>query len=413
GDASGRPIVAGADLPARLSSLVEQRGTAYAECHLRVATEGMSADDAARQIAMESGRTRVVVPLGLRTYAVELVEDYPGRLTEALEALSPSSVLLVSDGNVRTARGDALARSLGPLRVPVSEVTLAPGEENKTLESIQQIWTVAIRSEVDRGCVVLGFGGGVVGDLAAFAASTLLRGMRIVQSPTTLLAMADASVGGKTGFDLPEGKNLIGSFHQPAAVVADLGHLATLPHRDVVAGLAEILKVALACDAALWDVLERDAEALARGDCGALRPVLRRALELKAQIVRDDEREAGPRVVLNLGHTVGHALEAAGGYVRYRHGEAVAVGLVAECVAAERLGRASGLSSRVRGLLSRMGLPTDVPPAELAAAWSMMTRDKKRLGGDILIPLLQRVGHVQAESIALQDLSRALGVDRG
>src|SRR5262249_8046081 len=162
-------------------------------------------------------------------------------------------------------------------------------------------------------------------DLAGFAAATLLRGVRFVQAPTTLLAMVDASVGGKTGFDHPAGKNLVGAFHQPSGVVADLAHLATLPARERTSGLAEVAKIALTSDAALFERLERDAADVARGDRAALAPVVRAAVEAKVRIVRDDEREAGLRAVLNMGHTVGHALEAHGGYARWLHGEAVAL----------------------------------------------------------------------------------------
>src|SRR5581483_9972346 len=191
---------------------------------------------------------------------------------------------------------------------------------------------------VDRDALVVAFGGGVVGDLAGFAAACLLRGVRFVQAPTTLLAMVDSSVGGKTGFDHPAGKNLIGAFHQPSAVVADLAHLRTLPARERTAGLAEVVKIAVATDGALLDRVERDAAALGRGEAGALLPVVREAIAAKIRIVRDDEREAGARALLNLGHTVGHALEAHGGYAALLHGEAVALGLIAEMSAAAALG---------------------------------------------------------------------------
>ena len=184
-----------------------------------------------------------------------------------------------------------MTAALGPLNVPVTHVVLAPGEENKSLESVRAIWDAAVRNQVDREAVVLAFGGGVVGDLTGFAASTLLRGVRVVQAPTTLLAMVDASVGGKTGFDLAAGKNLIGSFHQPAAVVADLAHLSTLPQRDLVAGLAEVVKVGLACDEGLWLELEASAERLRDRDPATLAATIRRAIAVKARVVRDDERE--------------------------------------------------------------------------------------------------------------------------
>src|SRR5258705_7822801 len=172
------------------------------------------------------------------------------------------------------------------------------------------IGDAALGAGIDRDAVVIAFGGGVVGDLAGFAASALLRGVRAVLVPTTLLAMVDASVGGKTGFDHPTGKNLIGAFAQPSAVVADLAHLSTLPARERTAGLSEIVKIALAVDAPLLDDVERDAARLAKGDVEALAPIVRRAIAAKIRVVRDDERELGIRALLNLGHTVGHAVES-------------------------------------------------------------------------------------------------------
>jgi shikimate kinase/3-dehydroquinate synthase len=404
-----RPTLAGPDPLARITSLLEQRATAYAECHVRVATDELSVDEAVARIAEEYHRSRIAVPLGERSYSVHVVDDAPGAVARVLTELRPSSVLVVTDTAVRAARGAALDASLPP-ELPVTHVTLASGEENKTLASVEAIWRAALAAEVDRDAVVLAFGGGVVGDLGGFAASTLLRGLRVVQVPTTLLAMVDASVGGKTGFDVPQGKNLIGSFHQPSAVVVDFAHLSTLPLRDFRAGLAEIAKVALACDETLWEALERDADALRDGVLAALGPIASRAIVLKARLVRDDERERGPRALLNLGHTVGHALEALGGYARYRHGEAVAIGLVAEATVAERLGAArAGLADRVRLLLTRLGLPADVPKDELIAAWPYVALDKKRARGSVLLPLVYRIGAAAVKPVALGELGTILG----
>jgi shikimate kinase/3-dehydroquinate synthase len=407
-DLETRPTLAGPDPLARVTALLEQRAGAYAECHLRVATDELSVDDAVARIAEASGLPREVVPLGERSYPVDFVRDDPGRVKSALASLRPAALVVVTDTSIRAARGAALAASL-PGDVPVTEITLAPGEVHKTLASVQSIWDGALAARADRQAVVLGFGGGVVGDLAGFAASTLLRGVRVVQVPTTLLSMVDASVGGKTGFDSPHGKNLIGAFHQPSAVVVDLAHLSTLPRRDFVAGLAEIAKVALACDAELWAALERSAEALREGALAALAPVV-----LKIRLVRDDERENGARALLNLGHTVGHALEAAGEYARHRHGEAVAIGLVAEARVAELLGTVvAGTSERVRSLLARLGLPTDVPASEMAAAWPYVAVDKKRARASVLLPLLSSVGTASVTPVALGELGAILGVGAG
>ena len=406
-----RPTLQADDPLARITSLLEQRRDAYAECHLQLQTDTLSPEQAAVCVVERSKRESIVVPLGTRTYLVDVVDDEPSLLTGILAAMKPSSLLVVTDKTVRAARGVALESLLGPLESPFVEVVLPPGEEHKTLASVERLWQAALAAGLDRDGLLLAFGGGVVGDLAGFAASTLFRGVRVVQAPTTLLAMVDASVGGKTGFDLPAGKNLVGSFHQPSAVVADVAHLSTLPRRERLAGLAEVAKVALACDEGLWRDLETNAEALRDGEPSVLVPTIRRAIALKALVVAEDERDGEGRMRLNLGHTVGHALEAAGGFSRHLHGEAVALGLVAETLAAERLGRApANTADRVRALLVRLGLPTEIATNELAAAWPFVSKDKKRVGQTVTLPLPRRIGSAPLESVSLRDFARVLGL---
>ena len=255
---------------------------------------------------------------------------------------------------------------------------------------------------------MVGFGGGVVGDLAGFAASALLRGLRSVLAPTTLLSMVDASVGGKTGFDHPTGKNMLGAFHQPSGVVVDLAHLSTLPARERTAGLAEVVKIALGVDAPLMDALEGDLAAIAAGDQGALAPIVRRAVEAKVRVVRDDEREAGMRAVLNLGHTVGHALEAHGRYRKYLHGEAVALGMLAELAAGVRFGWTPPVcSSNERGTpLEQLGLPTRLSRAEVAASLGFVGADKKRVSSRIRLPVVGVAGESVDSARRARDVSR-------
>jgi shikimate kinase/3-dehydroquinate synthase len=354
-------------------------------------------------------RDPLLVPLGARSYAIDVCDGEPSRLTDAVARCAPSSIVLVTDSNVQRARGEALEQALEPLAIERTRVTLPPGEEHKTLAGVGAIWDAALGAGVDRDALVVAAGGGVVGDLAGFAAACLLRGVHFVQVPTTLLAMVDASVGGKTGFDHPAGKNLVGAFHQPCAVVADLAHLSTLPARERTAGLAEVVKIALACDAALLDTLERDAALLARGDRGALGPVVRAAIEAKIRVVRDDERESGARALLNLGHTVGHALEAHGGYARWLHGEAVALGIVAEMEATAALGfTPPQLVERARALLAAMGLPTRVGAAELAASWPYVAADKKRARDAVRLPVVTGAGCARVEQVRLSALQGAL-----
>jgi shikimate kinase/3-dehydroquinate synthase len=353
----------------------------------------------------------LAMPLGTRTYAVELADGDPARLTATLDELRPSSLLVVTDTNVKAARGawlDAALRGLSrPIPCHVIEIT--PGEQSKTLATVSRIWDEALGRGLDRDAVVLAFGGGVVGDLAGFAASTLLRGTRCVQIATTLLAMVDSSVGGKTGFDHATGKNLVGAFFQPTRVLVDFEHLTTLPPRERAAGLAEVVKIALVRDAALLASLEQNADAIRAGDRDALRPVVRAAIEAKIRVVRDDERETGDRALLNVGHTVGHALEAHGGYAVLLHGEAVAIGTVVELAAAERLGLTQGgTASRAKTLLARLGLPTEATSEQLAAAWPFVLSDKKRAATTLKLPVVSKIGEGLVARIELEAFRAAV-----
>jgi len=411
-DVAARPNLAvGGDPVARAAELLETRAEAYAECHLSLSSEGLDPEAIVDAVVALAQRDPVAVPLGGRSYAIDVCDGDPTRLTDAVAQLAPSSVVLVTDSNVQRARGPFIEAALHPLAIEGTRVTLPPGERHKTLASASTIWDAALGAGVDRDALVLAVGGGVVGDLAGFAASVLLRGVRFLQVPTTLLAMVDASVGGKTGFDHPAGKNLVGAFHQPSGVVVDLQHLDTLPKRERLCGLAEIAKIALATDAALLARLERDAAALARGDHGVLGPVVRGAIEAKVRVVRDDERESGRRALLNLGHTVGHALEAHGSYTRWLHGEAVALGTVAEMRAGEALGFTSkALVERAEALLTTLGLPTKVEHAELAASWPFVASDKKRVHGAVRLPVVTGPGQARLEKVPLAALRRALAV---
>src|SRR3984957_3563008 len=251
-DVAARPnLSVGGNPVARAAELLEARADAYAECHLSLSSEGLEPEAIVDAIVALSSRDPIAVPMGARSYAIDVCDDEPMRLTDAVAQLGPSSVVLVTDSNVQRACGEAIEAALHPLAIEGTRVTLPPGERHKTLASVSTIWDAALGAGVDRDALVIAAGGGVVGDLAGFAASALLRGVRFLQVPTTLLAMVDSSVGGKTGFDHPAGKNLVGTFHQPSGVVVDLQHLDTLPKRERLCGLAEVAKIALATDAAL------------------------------------------------------------------------------------------------------------------------------------------------------------------
>ncbi len=410
GDPALRPnLGVGADPVFRARELLAQRAEAYAESHLTLETDALTPDAAADAIVALLDRDPLLVPLGSRSYRIDLCLDQPARLTDAIARCAPSSLLVVSDSNVQRTRGATIEGALRPLAVRCTRITLPPGEAHKTLANVGAIWDAALGAGLDRGALVVAVGGGVIGDLAGFAAACLLRGVRFVQVPTTLLAMVDSSVGGKTGFDHITGKNLLGAFYQPSAVVADLGHLITLPVRERAAGLAEIVKIALATDGPLLDRLEECAEALARGDLGALAPVVRAAIDAKIRVVRDDEREKGPRALLNLGHTVGHALEAHGGYARWLHGEAVALGTLVEMRATAELGwTPAALVERGAALFAALGLPVRVEHAELAAAWAFVANDKKRARDAVRLPVVTGAGQAHVELVGLRELRSAI-----
>jgi len=408
GDTRSRPNLRAGDPRRRIDDLLLSRAEAYAECHGAVDTDDGDVDAAADAVAAIAERDPLAVPLGLRTYTVDVVHGAPTRLTDAVASLGPSSLVVVSDSNVRRARHEAIDAALAPLAVERCDVTLAPGEAGKSLSAVATLWDAALGAGIDRDAVVVAIGGGVSTDMAAFAASTLLRGVRVVMAPTSLLAMVDASVGGKTGFDHPTGKNLIGTFYQPSAVVVDLAHLATLPKRELACGLAEAAKMGLLGDRELFERMERDADRLARGDVDALAPVVRAAILGKIRVVSEDEREAGARALLNLGHTVGHALESATRYTKWLHGEAVSIGIVAEARLASQLGLCeAGLVDRSVECLQRLGLPVRAGAHELTRARSFVAADKKRAGRTFRVPLLRGVGSATIERLSQAELLRA------
>lgn len=312
------------------------------------------------------------------------------------EVTDAQAVALVTDARVRRLYGARAARSLGRAGVRVVVVALPPGEGAKSPASLAPLWEAFARAGITRRDAVVALGGGVIGDLAGFAAATWLRGVAWVAAPTTLLAQVDASVGGKTAVDLAAGKNLAGAFHQPSGVLADPDVLATLPARQIRAGLAEVVKMGVAVDATLFRWCERNADALAAGSPRALEEAVRRSVRAKARVVLADEREreGGARTALNFGHTLGHALEAALGYRRLLHGEAVALGMRAAVeLSVREAGFAARDAARVDALLDRLGLPRRwpaVPPARLQRA---LLVDKKRASSGVRWVLTPRLGH--------------------
>jgi 3-dehydroquinate synthase len=333
----------------------------------------------------------VVVTHALGQYPVYVEPGGLGRLEPLVrEHLPGARVAMIADAGVHAL---LQAGRFGRGTWEGTALTFPPGEPSKTREQWARLTDALLAQGFGRDSGIVALGGGVAGDLAGFVAATYMRGIPCVQVPTSLLAMLDASVGGKTGVDTPEGKNLIGAFHPPAAVLADPRVLATLPERDYRGGMAEAVKHGLIADAGYFAWMERDAEALLRRDEAALTRLVRRSVEIKAEVVSGDEREAGRRAILNAGHTVAHALERATDY-GLPHGEAVALGLVAECALAEALDVAPpGLRERVSALLRRLGLPVRLAnPIETDRLVQAMSTDKKNRGARVRFALPRALG---------------------
>jgi 3-dehydroquinate synthase len=331
------------------------------------------------------------VDLGSRSYPILIGQGLLANRELFQRQVTARDILIVSNTIVAPLYLANLESSLRPRR---TVATLLPdGESHKTLANVARILDVLVANRFGRDCAVVALGGGVVGDMAGFAAATYQRGVAYLQLPTTLLAQVDSSVGGKTGVNHPGGKNLIGAFHQPLAVVADTQTLATLPPRELRAGLAEVIKYGLICDAGFFAWLEQHLDELLAGDAAALAHVVRRSCEIKAAIVGRDEIEHGDRALLNFGHTFGHAIESATGYNRWLHGEAVGAGMVmAACMSQECGLLKQEQLERITRLVARTELPTSIAGVTPDAALSHMRIDKKVQAGQIRLVLLRGIG---------------------
>ena len=342
----------------------------------------------------------VAVDLGSRSYEVRIGEGLIGRAgAEIAPLLRRKRVAVVTDATVAAAHLSALTGALEAEGIAVSALALPPGEATKGWENLARCTEWLLEAKIERKEVVVALGGGVIGDLVGFSAAILRRGVRFVQLPTTLLAQVDSSVGGKTGINTAQGKNLVGAFHQPSLVLADIGVLDTLPARDFLSGYGEVVKYGLLGDAAFFDWLETNGPALRDGDRVARLHAVTRSVEMKAGIVSRDETEEGERALLNLGHTFCHALEKATGYSdRLLHGEGVAIGCALAFELSARLGLCSQEEpSRVRAHLAGMGMKLDLAdiPGELPgteALIALMGQDKKVVDGRLRFILVHGIG---------------------
>jgi len=338
----------------------------------------------------------VRVALGERSYWIHAGPGAMAHPQHLRAAVAGTRAALVTNTVVGPLYADRLEQALQAQGTAVLRITLPDGEAHKTWDSLNTIYDAMLNARCDRSTTVIALGGGVVGDVAGFAAATYMRGAPLVQVPTTLLSQVDSSVGGKTAVNHPLGKNMIGAFYQPAAVLADTDTLRTLPARELSAGLAEVIKHGLLGDAGLFDWLEENMDRLLLREADALAHVIRRSAEIKAAIVALDERETGPRMLLNLGHTFGHAIEAGLGFGTWLHGEAVGTGLVLAAELSSRLGRIPpGNVERVRSLVRRAGLPTAAPPMSVDRYLEMMSVDKKARGGRLRFILLKSLGEAE------------------
>jgi 3-dehydroquinate synthase len=346
---------------------------------------------------MNAPSETVRVELGDRSYSIDIGLSLWDHLAQEIQSLfKPTRLIVVSDETVGRLYEPKLREAFASFDWKVSYHRMLPGEQNKNLDTVRDLYTEILDAGCDRKTPLIALGGGVPGDVGGFVAATILRGIPYVQVPTTLLAMVDSSVGGKTGVDMPHGKNLIGAFYQPSHVAISLDTLSTLPKRELSAGMAEVIKYGVIWDADFFAKLEAEMETLLKAEPNSLLPIVRRCCEIKAEVVSKDERESGLRAILNFGHTVGHAIEAAGAYGEFLHGEAIAIGMVVETAIAERLGKNLGdLRARLASLFDRAGLPTKPKQTDLDRIWTLMLADKKTLGGEIRLILPTCLGAVE------------------
>jgi 3-dehydroquinate synthase len=356
---------------------------------------------AGRGAGRAGGSRTVRVDLGERSYPIRIGR---GTLAGAGAAIARSTgsrhAVVVTVPGVGRRYGATLKESLAHAGMRVHRITVPDGDATKSLEQTGRIYDALLRFGADRNAVLVALGGGMVGDLTGFAAATYLRGVQFVQVPTTVLAMVDSSIGGKVGVNLPQGKNLVGAFYQPRLVWIDIDTLHSLPRRQRACGFVEAFKKAAIWDAKFFARFERDAEQLMELDASRLIPVIQGACRIKAEVVKRDEREGNLRMLLNFGHTLGHAVEVLSGYENVLHGEAVAMGMVAAARRSEALGFSPpGTAERIESLAARFGLPTELPPFPRNAYISALRVDKKMRDSRIQYVVLRGIG--RAETVRL------------
>jgi len=340
------------------------------------------------------------VDLGNRSYPIYIGSDLIDQPELFSACKKATSVYIVTNTTVAPLYAERLTKTLEKLDKPVRTIILPDGESYKDWKNLQLIFDDLLKFGADRQAMLVALGGGVIGDMTGFAAASFMRGIRFIQVPTTLLAQVDSSVGGKTGINHPLGKNMIGAFHQPAAVIADLNTLKTLPARELSAGLAEVVKHGAIADTEFLSWIEANAQALLECDTTAMAHAVLRSCEIKSAVVSADEREGGIRATLNFGHTFGHAIEAGMGYGAWLHGEAVACGMVMGADLSRRLNFITQDEvNRLTKIIQSMNLPTNPPKFGAQRFMELMQVDKKTEGGQIRYVVLEKIGKAQIKSV--------------
>jgi len=354
----------------------------------------------------------VKVDLGARSYEIIIESGILSKAGDLIaDVLNGRTALVVTEARIGELYGRDALDSLRAAGFQVFVAETSGGEKSKTLETATELYNRLLDARIDRSGVLITLGGGVVGDISGFVAATYLRGIDFVQIPTTLLAQVDASIGGKVGVDLPRGKNLVGAFYQPKMVIIDPNLLATLPYRELASGLAEIIKHGIIAGQELFDFIRSRTDELRRLDRNTLETVITRSCEIKAGVVSRDERESGIRAILNFGHTIGHGIEAATGYARYTHGEAVSIGMVTAALIAEIIGLAErGISAEIAGALEPLGLPVAIDhTVDQEEVIRAIRYDKKFLHGKFRFVLPKRIGEVEiCDNVTEYEIRQAL-----
>ena len=418
---ANRPLLDVADPAGRIEELLAARDECYAQADVHVGTDARSPEgvvDAIAEFLAADARGRwlvgaqTVIPLALPDagYAITVGRGLLERVGEIVPPREPGvRAALVTTDRIGPLYAERVQRALAEAGWDVALLTVPDGESSKRLQVAGDLLGALAEAGLDRGSTVFALGGGVVGDLAGFVAATYMRGIDLVHLPTSLLAQVDSSIGGKTAVDLDAGKNLVGAFHQPVAVVSDVATLATLPPAELRSGLGEIIKHVCCFDAEMFALLESRRDAVLRGDGAVLEYLVARNCQIKAGVVEQDPHEAGLRAVLNYGHTVGHALERAADDWALRHGEVVGAGIVAESRLAAWLGLADEqTAARQEALVAAYGLPTRASVGE-PVALSALDRDKKIVGGKLRMPLVPAIGSFEiVEDVDLELVRRAV-----